>query len=355
MNNLFNFFKNKKVLLTGHTGFKGSWLCNILHLLSAKICGISREELSPSHFESLQNSSIIEHNLIDILNYSELERKILKFNPDIIIHFAAQSIVRLSYKKPIETISSNVLGTANILNIGKKIKKKPFVAIITSDKCYENKEINLSYLENDRMGGHDIYSASKGAAELIISSFARSFYIPNKQKLISLRAGNVIGGGDWGKDRLFTDLVNALLNNENPLLRNPQSSRPWQYILDVLSGYLSAIIHHYNDEQVYFDTFNIGPYESNIVKVINVAKIAVESWDSGYKINISKNSDLHEAKLLSLNINKALKLLKWRPQLDIYTSVNKTIDWYKKWKDNHNMKNYTNKQIEEYFNNFNIN
>ena len=347
---LSTFLKNKKIFVTGHTGFKGSWLCHLLNHHGANITGFSLPPSEMSHFRSCKTEKLVDHIIGNINDYSNLELIMCSVDPDIVIHMAAQPLVRLSYDLPLETMQTNILGTANVLAAAQKCHKKPIVACITSDKCYENVESDVPYEETDRLGGHDPYSASKGAAELVAASFAKSFYIPANQTLLTLRGGNVIGGGDWSTDRVMTDIIRALSDESPPVLRNPNAIRPWQHVLDVLNGYLHAIENVAIKPGACFDSFNIGPEPGNEANVGKLAKLACEIWGNGISPEIvDKTQNLHEAKLLRLNVSKAAKLLNWKSKYGFETTVLKTIEWYRAELVGECMAKYTEQQILEYF------
>jgi len=345
-----DFFRGKHVFVTGHTGFKGGWLCHVLKSFGAEVTGFSQEPEAKSFFNSCHTQEIVNHNIGDINNHQNLENTMLLSEPDIIIHMAAQPLVRLSYETPLETFQTNIIGTANVLMAALGQEKRPLTAVVTSDKCYENTESIVPYKESDRLGGHDPYSASKGAAELLTASIAKSFYLKNKQSILSLRGGNVIGGGDWAKDRIMTDIIKALEEKRAPIIRSPQSIRPWQHILDVLSGYLTAIMHVSQQPLGSFDQFNIGPVATNEATVATLSKLVCDYWGHGIKPEMSQAQDgFHEAKLLKLDISKAIKNLEWLPKYDFEKTVKKTVDWYKAESNGENMMSFTDKQIFDYF------
>ena len=332
---LKNFYKNKKVLITGHTGFKGTWLTLWLYLWGAKIIGVSNNFYSkPSHFKLLKLKNKIKHLNLDISKTDMLNKIIKKNNPDIVFHLAGQSMVKKSFLKPLETWKTNSLGTLNILESIRKNNKKCILIIITSDKSYKNLEINRGYKETDLIGGEDPYSASKSSAELVIQSYFKSFL--NKQKKIKLavaRAGNVIGGGDWTDNRLIPDAIKAWILNKTLKVRNPFSTRPWQHVLDVLHGYLILGYFLSKKKKLNGEVFNFGPNHKKNYKVLEVLKIVRKFWPE-IKWKISKNYQFHESKLLKLNSNKALKTLGWKTHLNLDSSLNFTVDWYRKFYKN---------------------
>ena len=331
-----NTYKGKKVLVTGHTGFKGAWLSYWLTKLGAQVFGISDKiTTTPSHFELLTID--IQSFMIDIRNKVELNDKIQEIKPDLIFHLAAQPLVRYSYNEPIETFETNVLGTVNILHICQSLKDCKGIVNITSDKCYENYEDDRPYNEDDRMGGYDPYSASKGAAELVASSFRRSFFNPKdygiKHRFIlaSARAGNVIGGGDWSEDRLIPDLVKNYLQGKTTTIRSPFSTRPWQHVLEPLSGYLLLGQKILEGDLSVSDGWNFGPENNETLTVKEVLQISSKVWsDLKFDFPILEEQP-HEAKLLRLDCAKAHQKLNWQPVWEMEKSIEKTILWYKKY------------------------
>ena len=326
------YFKNKKILITGHTGFKGSWLTLWCYLLGAKVFGISNNITSnPSHFLKLSLQNKVKNFNCDIRNLKKIKKIFTKVQPDFIFHLAAQSLVKKSYDNPEETFTSNTVGTLNILESFLQIKKRCHAVIITSDKSYKNLEIKRGYKENDLLGGDDPYSGSKGAAEIILNSYFKSSV--SKRKNLSLtisRAGNVIGGGDWSKDRIIPDCVKSWTKNRNAIIRNPNSTRPWQHVLEVIRGYLhSAIIGKRNSKKINGEAFNFGPSNYQNRSVIQLVKLMKKNWNLvSWKIKKEKNNK-KESKLLKLNSNKSKHLLYWEPILKFNESVKLTADWYK--------------------------
>lgn len=331
--NLFEIFSGKKILITGHTGFKGSWLSLWLVQKGVKLYGISRDiPTEPSLFETLGLEKEMEHILIDIRDLNSLKSEILRIEPDFIFHMAAQPIVSLSYQKPLETLTTNVIGTANVLEAVRGLQNKCVVICITSDKCYENVEWVWGYKETDMLGGKDIYSGSKGAAEIIIHSYYHSFIkkMPNI-KMASVRAGNVIGGGDWAADRIVPDCMRSWSKGEKVEIRNPGATRPWQHVLEPLSGYLAIASDLWNEGNLNGESYNFGPPAQNNITVMELLKKLGKSW------NLDDSEDLyiqtgelkfHEAGLLKLNCDKALYDFKWQPTLDIQELIEFTGDWY---------------------------
>ncbi len=344
-----DFYKNKKILITGHTGFKGSWLSLWLSLLGANVLGYSLEpETTPSMYNVLNLESCVESVLGDIRDRENLQRVFDKFQPEIVFHLAAQPLVRLSYFNPVTTYETNVLGTLNVLEASRKCSSVRAFVNVTSDKCYENKEIDYGYCETDSMGGFDMYSSSKGCAEILTSSYRRSFLKDGKPfALASARAGNVIGGGDWAADRLIPDCVRFINQNNPIIIRSPESIRPWQHVLEPLSGYLLLGQKLFENGQEYAESFNFGPYDTSVLTVEEITSKIVSIWGKGQVI-VEKSDSLHEAKLLKLNIEKAKRNLGWSPLYDVNKAIEETIDWYKRFYNGEEMKKNTEKQILNY-------
>ena len=346
-----SFWKNKKILITGHTGFKGSWLTIWLKKLGADITGFSKSvPTNPSLFETANIEKDIKSVVGDIQNYELLKETISKCEPEIIFHMAAQSLVIKSYSNPIETFSTNVMGTVNLLYAVKETKKAKIVINITSDKCYENNESLEGYSEEDPMGGHDPYSSSKGCAELITKSFRKSFFSSDHENnigLASVRAGNVIGGGDWAENRLIPDIIRSIKNKENVKIRNPKALRPWQHVLDPLNGYISLAEKLWDDQTKYSEGWNFGPEKNEVKPVSWIIEKFNELWKN--KINwVVGNNELHEANNLILNCQKAKSRLGWNSKINTETALKLTIEWYTKYFDGKNMKEVTEEQIVEF-------
>ena len=351
MSKFNNIYQDKKVFLTGHTGFKGSWLALWLTKLGAKVCGYSLvPNTSPSMFGELNIQDKIEKSIIgDILDYKKLEQSINEFQPDIVFHLAAQPLVRLSYQEPIMTYQTNVIGSLNVLEASRHCPSVKAFVNVTTDKCYENKEIERGYKEDEPMGGYDMYSSSKGCVEIMSSSFRRSFLQDeNSMAMATARAGNVIGGGDWALDRLIPDCIRSINNNEKIEIRNPIAVRPWQHVLEPLSGYLLLGQKLLEEGKKYADGFNFGPNEDSVLKVADVAQKVIENYEKG-EIFIHKKDNLHEANLLMLNIDKAFEVLNWKPTLNADEAIKNTVEWYKHFYNRDvNMLDFTIKQIEEF-------
>lgn len=348
-------FLNKKVLVTGHTGFKGSWLTAWLKLLGANIVGISLDPpTKKSHFEAANIKSGIDDCRIDIRKYEELNKKIVTEEPDFLFHLAAQPIVGRSYDDPIETWTTNTIGTINILESLRQLDKQCVVVIITSDKCYDNVEWEWGYRENDALGGPDPYSASKGAAEIAIRSYVKSYFSESNSlvRISSARAGNVIGGGDWAPNRIVPDCVNSWAKNEVVQLRNPYSTRPWQHVLEPLGGYLRLASILSQDLELHGEAFNFGPPAQQNHSVIELVKEMSLSWSEvRWEESKPKSSEFYESGLLKLNCDKALHYLDWHAVLSFQETVALTASWYKAYyEDPASIGSITDKQISEYSN-----
>lgn len=344
------FWKNKRILITGHTGFKGSWLTIWLKKLGADITGFSKSiPTNPSLFEIANVQNDIKSIVGDIQNYELLKETISKSEPEIIFHMAAQSLVIKSYSDPIETYSTNVIGTVNLLYAVKETKKPKVVVNVTSDKCYENNESLEGYKEDDPMGGHDPYSSSKGCVELITKSFRSSFFSSdpeNNVALASVRAGNVIGGGDWAQNRLIPDIIRAIKNKESVKIRNSNSLRPWQHVLDPLHGYIQLAEKLWNDK-TFSEGWNFGPDKKEVKPVSWIIEKFNELWKDKINWEIEKG-EFHEANNLILNCQKAKTKLQWNSKINIDTALKLTTEWYEKYFDNENMRKITEEQIEKF-------
>ena len=343
------FYKNKKVLITGHTGFKGSWLSLWLNLLGAEVLGYSlKPNTIPSMFQELKIEKRMAKSVIgDILDFKKLSKTFESFKPDIVFHLAAQPIVRLSYYEPIKTYQTNVIGTLNVLEGARKCASAKAFVNVTTDKCYENVEKFEGYIEDDRLGGYDMYSSSKACSEILSASYRKSFLSDNGYNLATARAGNVIGGGDWAQDRLLVDCIEAIVDNKDIEIRNPNSIRPWQFVLEPLFGYLLLAEKLYNSSE-FAQSFNFAPSKNNNINVSEVAKKVVEIYGKG-RVVVNKKDNLHENNLLFLNSDKARKMLGWQSIYDINSALKETVEWYKHFynKDN-NLYDFTINQIKEY-------
>lgn len=350
-----NCYKDKKVLITGHTGFKGTWLSLWLLKLGAEICGYSNGiTTNPSMFLDCGVESKIRSNIGDVRSYDNLKKLISEFEPDIIFHLAAQAIVSTSYADPADTISTNVMGTVNILEAVRQIDRKCSVVLITSDKCYENIEQLWGYKETDQIGGKDIYSGSKGAAEILISSYFRCFFDkPESNIRIGIgRAGNVIGGGDWSKDRIVVDCMKRWGIKEAVEIRSPYSTRPWQHVLEPISGYLTLGMNLIQSNELTGEAFNFGPNSIENKTVLDLIKDLAKYWDFSKQknyYNIVNEQKIKEAGLLKLNCEKANSKLKWVSTLLDSECIEFTSIWYSKYfSENFNPYEYSNYQIEKY-------
>jgi len=356
MENIFNqIYKNKRVLITGHTGFKGAWLSLWLTLLGAEVVGFSlAPNIEPSLFNVLSLEKKLTSIIGDIRDKDAMGKVISKYKPDFVFHLAAQPLVRLSYQEPHLTFETNIMGTVNLFEAVRKSDFEGVIINITSDKCYQNIDSVCSFKENDAMGGHDPYSASKGASELVTAAYRNSFFNPDnygishKVALASARAGNVIGGGDWAEDRLIPDIVRALSENKEIVIRNPNSVRPWQHVLECISGYLLLGAKIYENPIIYSEGWNFGPDKNLTMTVEEILLKSLELWGGGtYKI-IPENT-LKEASFLSLDTGKAKEKVGWQPVYNTEKSLEKTINWYKNYYfQQADMFEYTKKQIEEY-------
>lgn len=349
-----DFYKGKRVFVTGHTGFKGSWLTLWLKSMGAEVLGYSLEpNTEPSMFEELNIYSHCRNEFANILDLHKLTEAMKDFRPEIVFHLAAQPIVRLSYSEPILTYQTNVMGSLNVLEAARKSGSVLSFVNVTTDKCYENKEVARGYKEDEPMGGYDMYSSSKGCVEIMSSSFRRSFLQgADGYAMATARAGNVIGGGDWAADRLIPDCVRFINAGKQIEIRNPIAVRPWQHVLEPLSGYLLLGQKLFEEGKKYAEGFNFGPNEDSVLKVADVAQKVVKYYGKG-EVVVHKRDDLHEANLLMLNIEKAEKVLGWKPTYTADEAIEKSVLWYKNFYENNDMDmfEFTLQQIEEYENN----
>ncbi|MBX2921429.1 MAG: CDP-glucose 4,6-dehydratase [Chitinophagaceae bacterium] len=352
-NTLALYYNRKRVFITGHTGFKGAWLTLLLKELGAETKGYA---LPPEYKNGLYDeiSGDIKQGesiLADIRDKTQLKKEIEIFQPDYVFHLAAQPLVRRSYRIPAETFQVNVAGTANLLESINSLQKKCTVVVITTDKVYENREQHTLYKEEDALGGYDPYSASKACTELVVNSFRNSFFnvglFDKHQKAIaSARAGNVIGGGDWSTDRIIPDIIRSLQSGQDIIVRNPLSVRPWQHVLEPLTGYLllGGLLNEYREK--YSSAFNFGPLPGDHLTVKTLVERAIKSWGSGTWTAASNPDQPHEAGLLQLDITKAQTELKWKPKLNAESSIDWTIDWYKQ--PGNKKRDFTLQQINTY-------
>ena len=349
-----NFWKNKKVLLTGHTGFKGSWLSIWLKKLEVELIGFSKDiPTEPSLFKLAEVSENMISIIGDIKNFSLIQKTIQENQPDIIIHMAAQSLVRKSYEDPLETFSTNIMGTVNVLEAIKMSEKTRVVINVTSDKCYENNGMEEKFSENSPMGGYDPYSSSKGCSELITSAFKNSFYNSkkfdsHKVALSTVRAGNVIGGGDWAKDRLIPDIIDSISKKIPTQIRNTNSVRPWQFVLEPLNGYLLLAERMWEKGNKFSEAWNFGPNDESCKSVKWILEKISKEWGEKFFWEEDHKENPHETSILKLDCKKAKERLGWETKLNINEALEWTINWYKKFLENSNIKEYTKKQIEEF-------
>lgn len=353
LDRLSSYYSGKKVFITGHTGFKGSWLVACLHQLGAVVKGYALQpEYENGLFELLSRFNLCDSVIADVRDKNRLTKEIGLFQPDYIFHLAAQPLVRRSYEIPAETFEINVVGTANLLESIISLPKKCTAIIITTDKVYENKERDILYNENDRLGGYDPYSASKACAELVVSSFQNSFfntatYQEHQKAVAAVRAGNVIGGGDWNSDRIIPDIVRSLQQRQSIKVRNPRAVRPWQHVLEPIKGYLLLAGLISDDPLQYSRAYNFGPEPEDHLTVRDLVQAAVKYWGEGDWEDSSDPSQPHEASLLKLDISRAKKELGWQPKLNADNTIKWTIDWYKRPIEE--QANITFQQIREYF------
>lgn len=357
MKNLFNGIYNKrKVLITGHTGFKGSWLCLLLNKLGADVYGYALEPPThPSLFAEARIGEIITSFIGDIRDYNKLCKIMQQVQPEIVIHMAAQPLVRESYKNPVETYSTNVMGTVHVLEACRHTSSVKAIVNVTTDKCYENREWHWGYRENEPMGGYDPYSNSKGCSELVTSSYRNSYFNPAKYAqhgvaLASARAGNVIGGGDWADDRLIPDFIRAISTGEKVKIRSPYAIRPWQHVLEPLTGYLTLAAKLYTEGATYAQAWNFGPDDNDAQNVEWITKTICKLWGEGASFEVDNNPQPHEANYLKLDCSKAKAELGWVPKWNIETTLKTIVDWNKAYLANNDIRQVTVSQINQYFN-----
>ncbi|PWQ95805.1 CDP-glucose 4,6-dehydratase [Leucothrix pacifica] len=342
------FWQGKRVYLTGHTGFKGSWLALWLGSLGATVKGYAlTPPTQPSLFEQARVAEKIESEIGDIRDLVQLTASMAAFNPDILIHMAAQPLVRLSYEEPIETYETNVIGTAKVLEAAKSCTSLKAIINVTTDKCYENREWVWGYRENEPMGGHDPYSSSKGCAELVTSAYRRSFMQEKGIGLASVRAGNVIGGGDWASDRLIPDILRAFEFQKAVVIRNPSATRPWQHVLEPLSGYLLLAQQLYQEPESYAEGWNFGPHDEDAQPVEWILNHMVSCWE-GSSWTLDQNAHPHEAGYLKLDISKAKARLGWQPTWRLDRALAKIIEWHQAWLSKQDMQAICLSEINKY-------
>lgn len=343
------FWRKRKVLITGHTGFKGSWLSLWLQLLDADLLGYS---LASPSIPNLFTLATVSHGMTsvigDIRDYSFLQQTVQAFQPEIIFHLAAQPLVRYSYQEPIETYATNVMGTVNLLEAARSAQSVKAIINVTTDKCYENKEWQRGYHEQDMLGGYDPYSNSKACSELVTSAYRTSYFNERNIGLASARAGNVIGGGDWAVDRIIPDIIRAFMNHEPVLIRNPNAERPWQHVLESLSGYLLLAEKLYHSQVGYSESWNFGPSEFDIKPVSWIVEKMIQVWGEGVSWKPDSKTNPHEATYLKLDCRKANDQLGWRPRWHLEKSLEETIKWYRAYHAGKNMREVTLSQIKNF-------
>jgi CDP-glucose 4,6-dehydratase len=343
------FWAGKRVLVTGHTGFKGSWLTLWLKALGAEVTGYAlAPSTNPSLWQLLGLEGEVASRIADVRDYPALSHKCEEARPDIVFHLAAQSLVRPSYEDPVSTYATNVMGTVHLLEAVRQTHSVRAVVNVTSDKCYEIRERDRGYRENDPMGGLDPYSSSKGCAELVTAAYRSSFFDKGNTALASVRAGNVVGGGDWGADRLVPDFVRAALHDAAVQIRNPKSTRPWQHVLEPLYGYLLLAEHLWVDGIAHAGGWNFGPADDDAVPVETVVSALASLWGAPARWVAAPGSHPHEAHFLKLDSSKAREWLQWKPQLGLQTALAWTVEWYRGCADGASAKKLCLKQIERY-------
>jgi len=346
-----SFWIDKTVFLTGHTGFKGGWMVMWLNNLGAKVHGYALQPLKTSNLFDIAHieSQLVSSTIADIRDSAKLQSTMETVKPEIVIHMAAQPLVRISYSNPLETYETNVMGTVNLFEAVRNTPGVKVVVNVTTDKCYENREWIWPYREIDPMGGYDPYSSSKACVELITSAYRCSFFDEANIQLASVRAGNVIGGGDWADDRLIPDFLCALDNNKELTIRSPNATRPWQHVLEPLSGYMMLAEKLYNEGKPFSEAWNFGPEESDIKKVEWIVEYLCKHI-SGASWKICSESQPHEANILKLDNTKAKTMLEWYPKWNLSIALDKTLEWYTSWKEGENMAEVSLQQIYDYEN-----
>jgi CDP-glucose 4,6-dehydratase len=347
------FWKDKRVLITGHTGFKGSWLTLLLHQLGAKIHGYAlNPPTTPSLFELANIRSLISETRDDIRNSKSLTDAVHNFSPDIIFHLAAQPLVRESYAAPVETYSTNIMGTVNLFEAIRQMTSIKCVVNVTTDKCYENQEWHWGYRENEKLGGHDPYSSSKACSEIVTAAYRRSFFPDHRVGIASARAGNVIGGGDFAKDRLIPDCIRSALAGDKILIRYPHAIRPWQHVLEPLVGYMMLAEKVYDQPKEFSEAFNFGPEDSDAKPVEWIVRKFCEEW-SGNTYEIDKNSHPHEAHYLKLDISKARTELGFQPRWRLEKAIEAIVAWTRAYQSKQDLRAVCFSQIDDYLNSAN--
>ena len=343
------FWKSKRVFLTGHTGFKGSWLSLWLQSLGAEVHGLSLKPPTDPALYHVANVGAEMHSVIgDIRDYQTVLTAMSACKPEIIIHMAAQPLVRYSYQAPLETYETNVMGTLHVLEAARQVGTAKAIVNVTTDKAYENKEWVWGYRENEAMGGYDPYSNSKSCSELVTTAYRQSFFQETSIALASARSGNVIGGGDWAADRLVPDILRAFEASRPVVIRNPHSTRPWQHVLEPLSGYMLLAEYLYNEGQHFAEGWNFGPNDDDARPVQWIVERMAEKWGSGATWQLDSGSNPHEAASLKLDISKAKKGLGWQPRWGLSTALEKTAEWHQAWRTKADMRATCLQQIAEY-------
>lgn len=352
---LKKIFENKKILITGHTGFKGSWLCMMLHRMGAEVYGFALEApTQPSLFKIANIENLLTSHIGDIRNYTQICDFMQQVQPEFVIHMAAQALVKASYEDPLETYAVNVMGTANVLEAVRHTSSVSVVLNVTTDKTYENKEWCWGYRENDALGGHDPYSNSKACSELVTASYRKSFFTPqnfgDKHQVViaSARAGNVIGGGDWASYRLIPDFLRAIASSEQVKIRNPHAIRPWQHVLEPLTGYLSLCAQMYTKGLPFGEAWNFGPRDSDAKEVGWIVKYLCSLWGDQASYAIDQGEHPHEANYLKLDCSKAHTLLHWQPKWNISQALAAVVDWTKAYHRGEDMQVFSFRQIDGY-------
>ncbi len=352
---MFNpeFWKDRRVFVTGHTGFKGSWLCLLLDHVGARVTGYALDPpTDPSLFELARVSELIDHHVGDVRDLDALETTLREARPEIVIHMAAQSLVRYSYENPVETFSTNLLGTVHILDAVRRAPSVRAAVVVTSDKCYFNEEWVWGYREDARLGGHDPYSGSKGAAELVVTAYQNSFFHrernPELAVVGSARAGNVIGGGDWAVDRLVPDIMNSLLEGQPTLIRKPQATRPWQYVLEPLNGYLMLAERLFDDGHQFASAWNFGPSAESERTVGWIIERLYALWPADFEWEHDHNPAPPESGFLKLDASRAHAYLGWRPKLDLETTLEWIVTWYRRYEAGEDMRDECLTEIQRF-------
>lgn len=344
-----DFWRAKRVLLTGHTGFKGSWLSLWLQSMGATLRGISLNlPTNPALFKVARIAEDMEHRIVDIRDFPAVKAQMDEFQPEIVIHMAAQPLVRYSYQEPIETYATNVMGTVHVLEAARHAASVKVVINVTTDKCYENREWVWGYRENEPMGGHDPYSSSKGCSELVTSAYRRSFFEQASIGLATVRAGNVIGGGDWSVDRLIPDILRAIEANIPVVIRSPNAIRPWQHVLEPLSGYLLLAQALYEEGEKYSGGWNFGPNDEDAKPVQWIVEQMTSKWGGDATWTQDKGDHPHEANYLKLDIYKAKSQLRWKPVWNLDQALEKIVTWHKAWLSGADMRSLCEQQIAAY-------